>query len=99
MTASTLGWNALIVPSVMIVSGVILWIIGISLTPNLIDITSIQYVPDVPLILSLIAPFVQDRLLPLISMVSTRLLKTARCYVYLVGFLYCQFQPSLVVAC
>ena len=57
---STLGWNALIVPSVMIVSGVILWVIGIILTPNLINITSIQYVPDVPLILSLIAPFVQD---------------------------------------
>ena len=31
----------------MIVSGVVLWIIGISLTPNLIDITSIQYVPDI----------------------------------------------------
>ena len=39
-----LGWSALIVPSTLIITGVLLWVTGLYLTPNLVHISSMQYV-------------------------------------------------------
>ena len=55
-----LGWSALIVPSVMVIVGIKLWIIGLLLTPDLISITSMQYVADMPLIVNLLSPLLTD---------------------------------------
>ena len=51
-----LGWSALIVPSVMVITGVLLWLVGLYLTPDLIAISSMQYVPDMPLLVNLLSP-------------------------------------------
>ena len=55
-----LGWSALIVPSVMVLVGIKLWIIGLLLTPDLIAIGSMQYVPEMPLIVNLLSPLIAD---------------------------------------
>ena len=55
-----LGWSALIVPSVMIIVGIKFWIIGLMLTPELISIGSMQYVPEMPLIVNLLSPLIAD---------------------------------------
>ena len=56
-----LGWSALIVPSTLIITGVLLWVIGLYLTPNLVHISSMQYVPEMPLIVNLLSPlFAED---------------------------------------
>ena len=55
-----LGWSALIVPSTLIITGVLLWVIGLYLTPNLVHISSMQYVPEMPLIVNLLSPLFTD---------------------------------------
>ena len=55
-----LGWSALIVPSVMILAGLCLWLTGLYLTPDLVVVTSMQYVPEMPLFVNLISPLVTD---------------------------------------
>ena len=55
-----LGWSALIVPSVMVILGIKLWIIGLLLTPEIVIISSMQYAPDMPLIVNLLSPLITD---------------------------------------
>ena len=57
---SSLGWSALIVPSTLIVSGFFLWIIGLILTPDFVEVTSMQYVSEMPLLVNLLSPLISD---------------------------------------
>lgn len=51
----SLGWVALSVPLIFITSGTILWIIGLLMTPEFVEVTSMQYVSDSPLLVNLIS--------------------------------------------
>ena len=55
-----LGWSALIVPSILIISGMALWILGLLLTPDLVAVTSMQYVAEMPLLVNLLSPIIAD---------------------------------------
>ena len=55
-----LGWSALIVPTTMVGLGVILWLVGLHLTPEIVAVSSMQYVPDMPLIVNLLSPLFSD---------------------------------------
>ena len=55
-----LGWSALIVPTTMVSLGVVLWIVGLYLTPEIVAVSSMQYVPEMPLIVNLLSPFLSD---------------------------------------
>ena len=55
-----LGWSALIVPSILIISGMVLWILGLILTPDLVAVTSMQYVAEMPLLVNLLSPIIAD---------------------------------------
>jgi len=55
-----LGWSALIVPSILIVSGMALWILGLLFTPDLVDVTSMQYVAEMPFLVNILSPLIDD---------------------------------------
>ena len=55
-----LGWSALIVPTTMVGLGIILWLVGLHLTPEIVAVSSMQYVPDMPLIVNLLSPLFSD---------------------------------------
>ena len=55
-----LGWSALIVPTTMVSLGVVLWLVGLSLTPEIVAVSSMQYVPEMPLIVNLLSPLFSD---------------------------------------
>ncbi len=55
-----LGWSAIIVPSIMIVFGMILWLIGLILTPEIVTVTSVQYVSEMPLLVNLLSSIFID---------------------------------------
>ena len=55
-----LGWSALIVPTTMVSLGIILWLVGLHLTPEIVAVSSMQYVPDMPLIVNLLSPLFSD---------------------------------------
>ena len=55
-----LGWSSLIVPSTMVATGVVLWLFGLYLTPELVAVSSMQYVPEMPLIVNLLSPLFSD---------------------------------------
>jgi len=56
----SLGWVSLSVPFIMIVSGTILWISGLLLTPEFVDVTSMQYMAEAPLLVNLISVLTFD---------------------------------------
>jgi len=51
----SLGWVALSVPLIFILSGSALWLIGLFMTPEFVEVTSMQYVSDSPLLVNLIS--------------------------------------------
>ena len=51
----SLGWVSLSVPLIFISFGTILWILGLFMTPEFVEITSMQYVSDSPLLVNLIS--------------------------------------------
>ena len=51
----SLGWVALSVPLIFISSGTLLWLSGLFLTPEFVEVTSMQYVSDSPLLVNLIS--------------------------------------------
>ncbi len=55
-----LGWISLSVPAIMICCGSILWFIGLYLTPDFVEVTSMQYIPDAPLLVNIIAILPSD---------------------------------------
>jgi len=58
----SLGWVALSVPLIFISLGSILWILGLFMTPEFVEITSMQYVSDSPLLVNLISIITFDDL-------------------------------------
>lgn len=58
----SLGWVALSVPLIFISVGSFLWILGLFMTPEFVEITSMQYVSDSPLLVNLISIMTFDDL-------------------------------------
>ena len=56
----SLGWVALSVPIIFVSFGTILWLVGLYLTPEFVEITSKQYVSDAPLLVNLISVITYD---------------------------------------
>ena len=58
----SLGWVALSVPIIFVSFGTFLWLVGLFLTPDFVNITSKQYVSDAPLLVNLISVLTFDDL-------------------------------------
>ena len=56
----SLGWVALSVPIIFVSFGTFLWLVGLFLTPEFVEITSKQYVSDAPLLVNLISVITYD---------------------------------------